>query len=83
MANSSHVIIITEDLSILCRYCPLSQKYFFTAFFFLYIRSTLTLMNSMNSGSHPPDDINVIIEIPKGSNIKYEIDIESGLLLVE
>jgi inorganic pyrophosphatase len=40
-------------------------------------------MNSVNSGSHPPDDINVIIEIPKGSNIKYEIDIDSGLLFVD
>jgi inorganic pyrophosphatase len=40
-------------------------------------------MNSVNSGSHPPDDINVIIEISKGSNIKYEIDIESGLLFVD
>jgi inorganic pyrophosphatase len=40
-------------------------------------------MNSMNSGTHPPDDINVIIEIPKSSNIKYEIDIESGLLFVD
>jgi inorganic pyrophosphatase len=58
-------------------------KIFFTAFFFLSIRITLTLMNSVNSGSHPPDDINVIIEIPKGSNIKYEIDIESGLLFVD
>jgi inorganic pyrophosphatase len=43
----------------------------------------LALINSVNSGKHPPDDINVIIEIPKGSNIKYEIDIESGLLFVD
>jgi inorganic pyrophosphatase len=40
-------------------------------------------MNSANSGSHPPDNINVIIETPKGSNIKYEIDIGSGLLFVD
>ncbi len=30
-----------------------------------------------------PNQINVVIEIPKGSNIKYEIDKDSGLLFVD
>jgi inorganic pyrophosphatase len=33
------------------------------------------------SGS--PNQINVVIEIPKGSNIKYEIDKDSGILFVD
>jgi inorganic pyrophosphatase len=62
-------------------YCPLSQNIFFAASSSYLLE--VTLMNSVNSGTHPPDDINVIIEILKGSNIKYEIDIESGLLFVD
>jgi len=38
-------------------------------------------INKIPSGS--PKQINVVIEIPKGSNIKYEIDKESGLLSVD
>ena len=30
-----------------------------------------------------PNQINLVIEIPKGSNIKYEIDKDSGLLFVD
>jgi inorganic pyrophosphatase len=33
--------------------------------------------------SGPADQINVVIEIPKGSNIKYEIDKDSGTLFVD
>jgi inorganic pyrophosphatase len=34
-------------------------------------------------GNNPPNDINVVVEIPKGSNIKYEIDREIGILIVD
>jgi inorganic pyrophosphatase len=34
-------------------------------------------------GNNPPDDVNVVVEIPKGSNIKYEIDREMGILIVD
>ena len=61
----------------------LSAQYFLSFFYFLSVRNDLTLISSLNSGKHPPDDINVIVEIPKGSNIKYEIDIETGLLFVD
>jgi len=34
-------------------------------------------------GRNPPDDVNVVVEIPKGSNIKYEIDKEIGILRID
>ena len=34
-------------------------------------------------GTKPPDEINVVIEIPKGSNLKYEMDSESGEISVD
>lgn len=39
------------------------------------------LINKIPSGS--PNQINVVIEIPKGSNIKYEIDKDNGILFVD
>ncbi len=39
--------------------------------------------SKINSGNNPPEDINVIIEIPMRSDpIKYEIDHASGIILV-
>lgn len=38
--------------------------------------------NHIRVGNNPPNDVNVVIEIPKGSNIKYEIDREMGTLIV-
>jgi inorganic pyrophosphatase len=37
----------------------------------------------VTTGQNPPDEINVVIEIPKGSNIKYELDMASGLIFVD
>jgi inorganic pyrophosphatase len=34
-------------------------------------------------GYSPPNDVNVVVEIPKGSNIKYEIDKEIGILRMD
>ena len=34
-------------------------------------------------GKNPPDDVYVIIEIPKGSNVKYELDEETGAVFVD
>jgi inorganic pyrophosphatase len=39
--------------------------------------------NSFPTGKQPPSDINVVIEIPQGSNVKYEVDKESGRLVVD
>jgi inorganic pyrophosphatase len=43
----------------------------------------LGLVDTVKTGKNPPDEINVVIEIPKGSNIKYEIDDETGALFVD
>lgn len=37
----------------------------------------------INPGPDPPNVVNAIIEIPKGSNIKYEIDHETGVIFVD
>ena len=34
-------------------------------------------------GKNPPEHINVFIEIPQGSSIKYELDKESGVVFVD
>ena len=41
-------------------------------------------LDQVNSGRNPPDEINVIIEIPKDSEpVKYEVDKESGAIFVD
>lgn len=39
-------------------------------------------LKHIEPGQNPPDDINVYIEIPRGSNIKFESD-EHGTLIVD
>ena len=34
-------------------------------------------------GKEPPHDINVVIEIPQGSAVKYEVDKDSGAIFVD
>lgn len=45
--------------------------------------NNLTIVHDLKAGKNPPEEINVVIEIPKGSNIKYEIDKETGALFVD
>ncbi len=40
-------------------------------------------MKNLSPGKNPPDEINVFIEIPQGSSIKYELDKESGVIIVD
>ena len=40
-------------------------------------------VSKLPTGKEPPHDINVVIEIPQGSAVKYEIDKDSGALLVD
>ena len=35
------------------------------------------------AGKNPPEDIYVVVEIPKGSPVKYELDKESGAVFVD
>ena len=37
----------------------------------------------LEPGTNPPDEINVVIEIPKDSNMKYEMDSKSGEIYVD
>jgi len=40
-------------------------------------------IDTLKPGTKPPDEINVVVEIPKGSSIKYEIDPKSGEISVD
>jgi inorganic pyrophosphatase len=41
-------------------------------------------IDAISIGNNPPDDVNVIIEVPVGGNpIKYELDKEAGTLVVD
>ncbi len=35
------------------------------------------------AGKNPPEEINVVIEIPEGSQVKYELDKESGAIFAD
>ncbi len=37
----------------------------------------------ISTGRAPPADINVVIEIPQGSAVKYEVDKDSGAIVVD
>ncbi len=43
----------------------------------------LTHKDTVSAGENAPEEINVIIEIPKGSSIKYELDTTNGLIFVD
>jgi inorganic pyrophosphatase len=40
-------------------------------------------ITKLPTGKAPPSDINVVIEIPQGSAVKYELDKESGAIFVD
>ncbi len=40
-------------------------------------------MTKLSTGKNPPNEINVFIEIPQGSSIKYEVDEETGVIFVD
>ena len=39
--------------------------------------------HDVSIGEEAPDEFNALIEIPKGSKVKYELDKDTGLLLVD
>jgi inorganic pyrophosphatase len=43
----------------------------------------MNLLHDITAGKNAPDIINVIIEIPKGSKNKYEVDKETGLIMLD
>ncbi len=40
-------------------------------------------IKKLSAGKNPPEEVNVLIEIPQGSAIKYELDKETGLITVD
>ncbi len=40
-------------------------------------------ISKIPAGKNPPEDIYVVVEIPQGSGIKYEVDKESGAIFVD
>ncbi|MSR73485.1 MAG: inorganic diphosphatase [Candidatus Pacebacteria bacterium] len=40
-------------------------------------------MMKLTAGDNAPEEINIFVEIPQGSSIKYEVDKDSGLLFVD
>ena len=40
-------------------------------------------IKNLKVGKNPPEEVNVFIEIPKGSYVKYELDKESGIIFVD
>jgi inorganic pyrophosphatase len=43
----------------------------------------MNLWHEVSRGKNIPESVNVIIEIPKGSHNKYEIDKETGLIMLD
>ena len=43
----------------------------------------MNLWHDVSLGDNPTKEFNTIIEIPKGSNNKYEIDKETGLIMLD
>ena len=40
-------------------------------------------MNKLSPGKNPPQEVNVVIEIPQDGSIKYELDKASGMIFVD
>lgn len=40
-------------------------------------------IENLSSGKNPPEEIIVVIEVPKGSSVKYEVDKDSGVVMVD
>lgn len=39
--------------------------------------------HDLSAGENPPEMLNAVIEIPRGSKVKYELDKDTGLLFVD
>lgn len=40
-------------------------------------------LSKLPTGSNPPEEVNVLIEIPQGSSIKYEMDKDTGFITAD
>ncbi|KKQ01760.1 MAG: Inorganic pyrophosphatase [Candidatus Roizmanbacteria bacterium GW2011_GWA2_36_23] len=40
-------------------------------------------ISKVSAGNNPPEEINVFVEIPQGGTVKYELDKDSGVIMVD
>lgn len=40
-------------------------------------------LKKLSAGKNPPEEVNVFVEIPQGASVKYELDKESGVIMVD
>lgn len=40
-------------------------------------------ISKLSAGKNPPEEVNVVVEIPAGTSIKYEIDKKSNVMMVD
>lgn len=40
-------------------------------------------ISQLSAGKNPPEEVYVLIEIPQGSSVKYELDKDSGVVMVD
>jgi len=40
-------------------------------------------LSNLSVGKNPPEEVNVLVEIPEGSSVKYEMDKQSGFITVD
>lgn len=40
-------------------------------------------LSKLSAGKNPPEEVNVFVEIPQGSSIKYELDKDTGVIMVD
>jgi len=48
-----------------------------------YALRVKNMIDKLPPGKNPPEDIYVVIEIPQGGNVKYELDKKTGLIFVD
>ena len=41
------------------------------------------MTGKLTIGRDAPDEVNVVVEMPRGSNVKYEIDEDAGFVFVD
>lgn len=40
-------------------------------------------ITKLSIGKKPPEEVNVLVEIPQGASVKYELDKDSGVIMVD
>jgi len=51
--------------------------------YMLHVTRNTMDTSKLSVGKNPPNEVNVFVEIPQGSSIKYEIDKKTGVIMVD